>query len=240
MKNYKEIIKQNWDRIKKEIEMAMDRVGRTDFPSVLPVVKTFEDEAIFAISREGFEVVGENRVERVEEKLKVYQAAGLGVDIIGHLQSKKVKKLIRLLKDGLKLRFVHSLDRESLLNELIKRANSYRKEVKEFKWQVFLELKTSFEETKHGADEESLLALVESLKGRDEVEIVGIMTMAPFVEDEDVIRASFKKAADFRKRLEDKFGRKMLLSAGMSSDFKIAVEEGSDLLRIGTAFIAGL
>jgi pyridoxal phosphate enzyme (YggS family) len=146
--------------------------------------------------------------------------------MIGSLQRNKAKSAAQLFD------CVQSLDREEIINELAKHAGTREKPLR-----VLLELHTG-ELSKSGfPDEDSLLRAAEKLLALPGLEAAGLMTMAPFDADEQRIRASFRALVHAQQSLISHFpqGGWSCLSMGMSGDFEIAVEEGSTLLRIGTA-----
>ena len=142
------------------------------------------------------------------------------------MQTRKVKQVIDQID------YLHSLDRLSLAEEIEKRAT---KRVK-----CFLQVNVSVEESKPGLTKEQALGFVKQLEQFSKIEVVGLMTMAPFTEDETMIRQVFKQL----KQLQQEVSQLNIpnvpcteLSMGMSNDYEIAVEEGATFVRIGTALV---
>src|SRR5699024_8980708 len=169
--------------------------------------------------------LGENRMEGLLEK---YDALGNDTTwhFIGSLQSRKVKEIIG------KVDYIHSLDRKSLAKEINKRTD---KPVK-----CFVQVNVSGEETKHGLKLQEVESFVEMLANYSNIEVVGLMTMAPFVEDEDVIREVFRNLRQLRDTIKTNSWSHApckYLSMGMSNDYQIAIEEGATHIRIGSSLV---
>lgn len=171
------------------------------------------DEIELAIDS-GAKIIGENRVKEFKEK--VASVEGVEKHMIGHLQRNKVKEAVQLFD------CIESVDSVKLVIEIDKRAKEVGKVMP-----IFLEVK--FEEQKHGFSVEELDVMFDEINRLKNIEIVGLMCMAPLLPEEET-RPYFKKM----KELKDKYGVKEL-SMGMSNDYKVAVEEGSTLVRVGTA-----
>jgi PLP dependent protein len=232
------------DELRGKIEDAARRSGRSvDRIELLAVSKFHPIEALAAAWESGLRSFGESRVQEAEEKFPAFLEAhpGLRLDMIGHLQANKVKKAVALFSR------VESVDSAELLLDLDARARAAG-----LRREALLELHTG-EESKEGfrsADE--LYRALELFLAREDraIELRGLMTMAPNVaagspEREAVIRSSFSALraalegaiARFGLDARARFGRAGfdILSMGMSGDYELAVEEGSTLLRIGTA-----
>ena len=173
---------------------------------------------------------GENRVQEASEKFdkvtKRFPVAQL--HIIGHLQRNKVKEAVRIAS------CIQSVDRAEILDEIEKRCAEMGKKI-----EILFEYHTG-EKSKSGfeSDDEIRAALEKFSYGKyPHIKPRGFMTMAPFTEDENAIRASFKKLRELSISMQSEFPQFDLkeLSMGMSGDFKIAIEEGSTMVRVGTA-----
>ncbi len=168
---------------------------------------------------------GENRVQEFLGK-----RGALPRDIhwhfVGHLQTNKVKSLLG------EIELLHSLDRMELAGEIEKQA-----EKRNFTVKALLQVNTSGEATKSGFEPDQTEEVLSALKESRRIKIEGLMTIGPLTEDQETIRASFRKLRLLRDRLRERFPEMPLkeLSMGMSLDFEIAIEEGATLLRIGTA-----
>ena len=191
---------------------------------LIAVSKFFGVDAIIEANRLCITDFGENKAQELRDK---YEILGDKVTwhFIGTLQRNKVKYAVKAAT------FIHSVDSVALADEINKEAKKLNKAQK-----ILLEVKTSSEETKSGlSDAEEVLKLVRHCSNLPNVELVGLMTMAAFTEDEKIIRKSF---ADLRN-LKDKINKNGFdlreLSMGMTNDYEIAIEEGATMLRIGSA-----
>jgi len=223
-------VKENLAEIKNEIDSISKKCGRLDKVKLLAVSKFHPASAVLEAARAGQILFGENRVQEASRKFdevkKDFPSAEL--HIIGQLQRNKVKEAVRIAT------CIESVDRIELLDEIEKRCGEIGKEI-----EILFEYHTG-EESKSGfeSEEEIRAALKNFADGKyPHIKPSGFMTMAPFTEDESAIRASFKKLRALRDSLQGEFPQFDLreLSMGMSGDFKIAIEEGSTMVRIGTA-----
>jgi len=191
---------------------------------LIAVSKFFGVDAISEANRLGITDFGENKAQELRDK---YEILGDKVTwhFIGTLQRNKVKYAVNTAL------FIHSVDSLMLADEINNQAQKLNKVQK-----ILLEVKTSFEDTKSGLNSSTeVLELAKHCSTLSNVELVGLMTMAPFTNDENIIRKSF---SDLRK-LKDEINQNGFdlseLSMGMTSDYEIAIEEGATMLRIGSA-----
>jgi PLP dependent protein len=207
------------------LEAARARAGRTDPVTVVAVTKTHPVEVVRAARDAGLGDVGENRVQELEAKVAVVGREGLRWHLIGHLQRNKVRRAIPLFD------LLHSLDSLRLAQELSREATALGVEV-----EALVQVNTSGEESKYGLDAAVALDAIGEMAELPGVRLVGTMTLAPFVDEERVLRATFAAA----RRLHEEASRQVPafvarhLSMGMSNDYEVAVEEGSTLVRLGT------
>ena len=229
-----EVLKRNLDRVRERIGEAAARAGRSaDDVSIIVVTKYASADVIAALAKIGVRDIGENYVQDALAKREALgdAAKGLKWHMIGHLQRNKAKKALTLFHT------LHSLDSERLmlhLCRLLERNGGCLP--------VFIEVKTSEEGSKFGADEDETFRMAEFLLTRKEFRFMGLMTMAPFFEDAESARPYFVRLRELRERLRDSFGKSVApyLSMGMSSDFEVAVQEGATHLRIGSAIVGDL
>jgi len=191
---------------------------------LIAVSKFFGVDAINEANRLGITDFGENKAQELRDK---YEILGDKVTwhFIGTLQRNKVKYAVKSAA------YIHSVDSASLSDEINNQAGKLNKVQK-----ILLEVNTSFEESKSGLiDNIKVLELAKHCSTLSNVELVGLMTMAPFTDDESIIRQSF---SDLRK-LKDEINKNGFdlseLSMGMTNDYEIAIEEGATMLRIGSA-----
>ena len=172
----------------------------------------------------GLRVFGENRVQEFLKKWESLKDLPIDWHFIGRLQSNKVKYIID------KVSLIHSLDRQSLLEELSKRAENIGK-VQE----VLIEVNVGGEETKGGVEPEELKSFFEVCLKAKGIKVTGLMCIPPYREDPQEVRPYFAMLRKLRDELEEEFGVRLPhLSMGMSHDFEIAREEGATIVRLGT------
>ncbi|MGO4887860.1 YggS family pyridoxal phosphate-dependent enzyme [Anaerobacillus sp. MEB173] len=221
-------IKKNLQKIKEQIEVACQRTGRDPNEiKVIAVTKYVSEQTTREALHAGIEHIGENRVDSGLKKMDALGEQGTW-HFIGSLQSRKAKEIIN------KFHYIHSLDRVSLAKEIQKRA-SENSTVK-----CFVQVNVSGEESKSGLSPAEALTFIEELSDYPAIQVVGLMTMAPFVDDPEETRPVFRGL----KELQDKVQALQLshapcneLSMGMSNDFHIAIEEGATYIRLGTSLV---
>lgn len=222
-------VSEGYARVLEGISAAAARSGRKlEEVSLLAVTKFHPIEAVQAAYDAGARLFGENRVQEAEDKYPAFLVAhpDARLEMIGHLQSNKARKALSLFSR------VQSVDSIELLVELGRRAAAAGSSI-----EVLFELRTG-EDSKSGfPDEEALWAACDAAAGIEGIASRGLMTMAPFTGDVPSIRASFRRlrAASEEAGRRFSFPRFDVLSMGMSGDYTIAVEEGSTLVRVGTA-----
>jgi pyridoxal phosphate enzyme (YggS family) len=215
-------------RIENEVNEACVRAGRgTDEVRLMAVSKFHPRAAVDEALSAGVRLFGESRVKEALEKFDGRAAAdGAELHLIGTLQRNKAKVAARLFD------CIESLDRDELIDELGGLCAERTRPLP-----VLLEL-NSGEDAKSGyRGLDSLLRAAERVLTHKGLELSGLMTLAPFSDDAGLVRPAFRNVANAKKAIEERFGecRLSMLSMGMTNDFKIAIEEGSTLVRIGTA-----
>ena len=224
-------IKENLEIIRNKISQAEKKSGRPQGSVKLMAVSKFHPtEAVVQAFVAGQLLFGENRVQEASEKFPplIEQHPDICVHMIGQLQSNKVKKAITYAS------CIQSVDRIELLQEIEKQCAKLNRNIN-----ILFEYHTG-EESKSGyTSEAQLCKSIEACAKGDFPHIIpcGFMTMAPFTDDEKLIRKSFISLRDLSEKLKPQFPELPLteLSMGMSGDFEIAIEEGSTLVRVGTA-----
>ncbi len=223
----KSVIGQNIHDLKLRISNSCLKVGRSiDEITLVAVTKTVPVERIQAAIDVGITTIGENRVQEAVEKFSVIDNK-VQWHLIGHLQTNKVKKAIEMFT------MIQSIDSLYLAVEVEKRFNTQNKEI-----QVLIEVNTSGEDTKFGVKPGDLFMLIKDMLPFSHLNISGLMTIGPglAIEDKEKSRPCFRVLYELRQRAETEFGIKLpYLSMGMSSDFEVGIEEGSNMIRIGTA-----
>jgi len=217
----------NLERLRENINKACHRSGRLASEIVLvAVTKTFPVEAIEQAMLHGATIIGENRVQEASEK---YLSIGNKVEwhLIGHLQSNKAKKAVEIFS------LIHSIDSVELAREVGRRALQTGK-VQD----LLLEVNTSGEPQKYGFDPQMLGKALEEVKDIPGIKVLGLMTVGPLTDDVAAIRRSFKELRSLFDELKARAIPNIemkYLSMGMSGDYAIAIEEGSNMIRVGSA-----
>ena len=208
-------------RVRERISRASARSGRSEKDvRLVAVTKKVDIERIRIAFSSGIKDFGENYIQEALKKIEVF-GDGPCWHMIGHIQTNKVKNIPGFFS------YVHSVDRREILEGL----ERFGKPVK-----VLFELNLSGEESKHGTQEDNLKRMLERMHALKNVEPVGLMTMAPFVENVEDVRSVFATLRHILEKVNREFSLDMReLSMGMSSDFEVAIEEGATMVRIGTA-----
>ncbi len=172
-------------------------------------------------------MMGENKVQELTEKCPKLEASEAEIHFIGHLQSNKIKEVIKWVH------CIESLDRLSLAKKL-----QNRLEFEDRHMNVLVQANTSYEESKFGVKPEDTVELVKKISQFDRIHIKGLMTIGLFSDDKDKVRACFQRLRTLQQEIEALQipGVDMTeLSMGMSGDLEIAIEEGATIIRVGTA-----
>lgn len=220
-------IKTNIENIEKEISNSCKSVNREKKANLIAVTKTVDIEAINIAIDAGITDVGENKPQELSRK---YESIGDKVrwHLIGSLQTNKVKYIID------KVYMIHSIDRISLCEEIQKRAENINRTIN-----CLVQVNISEEESKHGILKDEAIEFIKNISHNyPNIRVKGLMTMAPYTGDESVIRDTFKGLKDLSIKISKENIKNVYmdeLSMGMSNDFKIAVEEGATLVRVGTS-----
>ena len=203
--------------------IALDRAAAGRDYTLLAASKTQSAEVINLLPQCGIFDYGENRVqewvekhEKIDKSLKYHQ--------IGRLQSNKIKYIIK------EVTLIHSVDKVDLAKEIDRLAGKCGRCV-----DVLLQVNTAREEQKGGADPDELMRLYEQVRLMEHVKVKGLMCMAPLCGDERVVHETFAAARRLFDDLRAQDAYLSVLSMGMSGDACIALEEGSTLVRMGTA-----
>lgn len=219
-------LKKNTELVFQQIADASQEANRAlDAVSVIAVTKYVDVQTAEALLPLGVRHIGENRVDKFLEKYQALKDYPVTWHLIGTLQRRKVKEVIPFVD------YFHALDSLKLAQEIQKRTDHVVK--------CFLQVNISGEESKHGFSKEELLELLPELAKLDQIEYVGLMTMAPFEADSDELKEVFKDTQALQAEIREKQIPNMPmteLSMGMSRDFKEAIQFGSTFVRIGTAF----
>ena len=218
----KDIIKS----IRSKIESAQKRGGFSHPVQLIAVTKTHPFSLIKECSDAGITAIGENRIQEASKKFASFDSMpDLSRRFIGHLQSNKVNKCLELFDT------IDSVDSVKLLKRISNTASHQERTI-----HVLLEINTSGETQKHGFLPYQLNEISECFN-LSNISIKGLMTVGPLTVDKEKIRESFIQLRALRKRINQSVIQSDMLelSMGMSGDYEIAVEEGSTMVRLGTA-----
>ena len=218
----KDIIKS----IRSKIESAQKRGGFSHPVQLIAVTKTHPFSLIKECHDAGITAIGENRIQEASKKFASFDSMpDLARRFIGHLQSNKVNKCLELFDT------IDSVDSVKLLKRISNIALQQERTI-----HVLLEINTSGETQKHGFLPDQLDEISECLN-LPSINIEGLMTVGPLTVDKEKIRDSFKQLRALKKKINQSVIQSDMLelSMGMSGDFEIAVEEGSTMIRLGTA-----
>jgi len=213
----------------KEIEEIIDKkcseCGRRRSDIVLIAVsKTQPIDVLLQAVDAGMRNFGENKAKELQTKYEALPGE-LMWHFIGHLQTNKVKYIINASD------YIHSVDSIRLAEEINLKAGALNKKQK-----ILLEIKTSDEMAKLGIEnEEDIYKIAEFSKKCINLDLVGLMTMAPYTNEKKIIRNCFIKLRDIKEKLNKSGFNLSELSMGMTNDYEVAIEEGATMLRIGTA-----
>lgn len=220
-------IRENVAGIRERVARAAEKSGRRlEDINIVAVTKTVGLDRIERVLEEGILNLGENRVQELLEKYDNIKRE-CRWHLIGHLQTNKVKYIVD------KVAMIHSLDRLELAEEIQNRAQKAGRSI-----DVLVQVNVSGEESKFGIDSGQTLELVKKLSLLKNIKVKGLMTIAPFDENPENIRYVFrglhKIFIDIQQENIDNIDM-AYLSMGMSNDFETAIEEGANMVRIGTS-----
>lgn len=228
-------IKENLELIKARIQAAAKRAGRDpDSIDLVAVTKQKSAVVVKALLDQGLKQIGESYLKEALFKVELLKDFEVDWHMIGNIQSGKEKQVARVFNT------VHSVSGISAAEELDIQAAEIGKSLP-----VYLELNVSGEMTKHGwlaarkEDWKELLPAVERILGMKSLQVMGLMTMAPYSENPEDSRPYFRRVREIRDYLNQNLPGVKLegMSMGMSGDFEVAIEEGATVLRIGSALV---
>jgi len=219
-------VQENLVEIKKNIEDACERSGRkSDDVTLVAVTKTVEADVMNASIDFGVQIVGENRVQEIRRKFDDVKE-GVSWHQIGHLQTNKVKYIVD------KVDMIHSVDSIRLAKEISDRASKHQRVI-----DILIQVNVASETQKFGIGETELSNLIEEMSKMPSIQVKGLMLIAPFADDPETVRPIFrrmKEIFDSAKNINYNNVEMKYLSMGMSGDYVIAIEEGANMVRIGS------
>lgn len=195
-------------------------------PKIIAVTKYYDESKLIEAYKAGLRDFGENRVQDAIEKFsklpdEVRQNSTF--HLIGHLQTNKVKKAVG------EFDYIHSVDSLKLAELISETAGT-----KGIIQKIFLQINNAGEEQKSGMSPDDLFKDFENIINLKNLKVVGLMTIAPLIDDEKELRKLFQEIIQIKDKIQTEFGYNLIeTSMGMSNDFRIAIEEGSTIIRIG-------
>ena len=217
----------NLERINVEIQTALLKAKNPKEKVMLvPVTKNRSISEINKVIAAGYQVLGENRVQELQEKFPQVPT-NIAWHLIGHLQRNKVKYITD------KVRLIHSLDSYKLALEINRRMQPQNRPMN-----CLIQVNVAMEKNKHGLEMQEVIPFLEEVSLLPFLKIKGLMTIAPQVDDPEEVRPIFRELAKLFASLKKKDLPNVemdFLSMGMTNDFSVAVEEGANIVRIGSA-----
>ncbi len=218
----------NLDHIRNNIIKTAERSGRNpDEIQLLAVSKRMTVEKIEKACQCGQTLFGENFIQEAQAKIEQFDPS-ISWHFIGHLQSNKAKHAARLFQ------LVETVDRIKLAQALDRHAANFGKTL-----DILIQVNVGLEKQKTGVLPQDAESLIKEIGKLDHIRIRGLMTMPPYSDDPELSRPCFRSL----KKMADEFVKKryftgeapLILSMGMSTDYRVAIEEGATLVRVGTA-----
>lgn len=223
------LVEENLRTVKQQMELACQASGRkTEDVKLLLATKTVPLEKLQMAMQAGEVLFGENKAQELRDKFPLMQRYNrVEWHFIGHLQTNKVKDVVKYVT------LIHSVDRLKLGQAL------HRQLVKENKtMDILVQVNTSYEESKFGVPPEAALELVEQLSQFETLNIKGLMTIGKLNATNDETRHCFRLLKSIQAEVQERGFPRVdmdVLSMGMSGDFKVAIEEGATIIRVGTS-----
>ncbi len=224
----KSILKNNVNSVRERIKKTHEVSNKQDSVTFLAATKTVPAEVINYVTQElGIKDIGENRVQELIDKYDKLDLNGVKLHFIGKLQTNKVKYIID------KVDMIHSVDSIKLAKEIDTRAKKINKTM-----DVLVEINSGREENKSGILPEEVDSFLEELSRFDNIRVRGLMTIAPVCAEKEDYRKYFRETYSFFiDNLQNKYHNICMdfMSMGMTDSFEVAIEEGSNIVRVGSA-----
>lgn len=223
-----ESIHSRFENVKKRIAEACKNAGRDPSEILLVAVSKLKpDEDITELLKDGQLHFGENRAKALEDRMEAIPDKSVQWHFIGNLQTNKIKYMAH------RVNWIQSVHKKKALKEIEKRASKENRTIN-----ALIQVNISKEDQKSGCNPEDLEKILEYGQSLRHTKVCGLMGMATFTDDLDVVRPEFrhlKKLWDEHQHLNDGAVKLEHISMGMTNDFEVAIEEGATLVRIGTA-----
>jgi len=217
------VLTENYKRVLETINEACRRCGRSpEEVTLIAVTKMADLEDLKQAAALGINDFGANRVQDAASQIAVLPRARW--HFIGHLQTNKVKDVLPIYRS------IQTLDRHSLAKMLQRCAERFERAA-----EVLIQVNISGEKSKYGLAPEDLPGFLKEISCFDRIKVRGLMTIAPFFDDAEAVRPYFKKLRQLRDRNAKPGVELPELSMGMTNDYRVAIEEGATIVRIGSA-----
>jgi pyridoxal phosphate enzyme (YggS family) len=230
--NYK-IIEKNLAELQERIDSACSSsIYNQESVELVISTKYVEADIIRTLSELGVTCIGENRLQDTERKKVELNDLDLKWHMFGHLQRNKVKKAVRIFD------LIHSVESVTLAEELNKESEKLGKNTR-----ILVEVNVSGEETKYGLSPEDAIPFLREINKLERIKVEGLMMMAPIVDDPEICRPMFKGLRELSEGIRGENIQNVemnILSMGMTQDFEVAIEEGANLVRVGSAVFEGI
>jgi pyridoxal phosphate enzyme (YggS family) len=230
--NYK-IIEQNLSDLHDRINSACSRsIYKQESVELVISTKYVEADFIRILSELGISCIGENRLQATESKKEELNDLDLKWHMFGHLQRNKVKKAVRLFD------LIHSVESVTLAKEINKESEKLGKDTR-----ILVEVNVTGEESKYGLSPEEAIPFLREIDSLERIKVEGLMTMMPIVDDPETCRPMFKRLRELSEEIREESIQNVvmnILSMGMTQDFEVAIEEGANLVRVGSAVFKGI
>lgn len=222
--NY-DYLKTNYENLLSNVSQICTKTGR-NFNDIMIVAisKTFPVEDIRMLYELGHIHFGENKVQELKEKHQSLADTKIKWHLVGHLQTNKVKYIAPFIT------LIHSVDNIKLALEINKYAQKLNRTI-----DILVQVNTSKEPQKSGVSPSETKTLCKEISKLEYLGLKGLMTIGMFTDNETIIRSNFRTLVNLYKDLKPEFKNFQYLSMGMTSDYRIAIEEGANILRIGSA-----
>ncbi|MCP4049933.1 MAG: YggS family pyridoxal phosphate-dependent enzyme [bacterium] len=216
-------ISRNISNLKTEIEKIKNENNILYDIRIVAATKYANCELIKEVLKNGISILSENKIQDARKKIEELSAEELKWHFIGHLQKNKVNKAVQYFD------MIQSVDSVDLLDKIDRYACKIDRRIN-----VLLQVNIAKEESKYGFEEDVLLADIEELFSFKYVDVKGIMIIAPYFDNPEQVRKYFRKAKHLYDTINIKYKSFEILSMGMSNDYKVAIEEGSNMIRVGS------
>ncbi|MBU2541011.1 MAG: YggS family pyridoxal phosphate-dependent enzyme [Candidatus Omnitrophica bacterium] len=230
LKKSKEMIQENILRLKERITAVCNRLGRNPQEiKIVAITKNTTPPMIKQAIDYGINDIGENRVQDAISKFASLESEKIKFSkhMVGHLQTNKAKKCVEIFD---LIQSVDSLKLASEINEQAEKINKIQN--------ILIQVNTSSEVTKFGLKCEELKGFIREIPKFENLKVQGLMTIAPLVENPQEVRIFFKRLSELKDKINEQREQAEnigILSMGMTDDFEVAIEEGSNMIRVGRA-----